>query len=77
MDYLKLGLGLVQLLSTFVRWMKDRQLLKAGEDALIAAEMRAHADQIHTAQVVRDGVAADLAADPSKLRADDGFKRPD
>jgi len=39
--------------------------------------LQATLDEIGKASAVRDAVRRDVERDPSKLRDDDGFKRPD
>jgi hypothetical protein len=58
-------------------WMKQRQLLDAGRAEAIAAQLKAALDEIACANEARDRVRRDLERNPSGVRDDDGFKRPD
>ena len=75
MTYAKLLLAVVGLLGDLVSWMKAKQLMDAGAAKAIAEAMRAQADEIHQAEVVRSSVRDDLTAHPDRVRVNDGFRR--
>ncbi len=76
MDWLKLALGVVQLLGFAVSYLKERKLIDSVGASLLADALRGQADEISNATAARDKVRTNAARDPdSILRDNDGFKR--
>ena len=76
MNWAALLLGLAQALALVLTWARERELMEAGKSELIAALLREQSDAIRKANAAR--AAADAVnADPTRLREDDGHRRPD
>ena len=58
-------------------WLKQRELLDAGEAQAISAHLTAALGEIEKANAARNTVRASVERDPASLRDDDGFKRND
>ena len=71
-----LNAGLIAV-NTLLSWMKERQLIDAGRAEVLTGHLQAALDEIGKANAARDAVRRDVERDPSGVRDDDGFKRPD
>lgn len=76
MDYFKLALGLITLLTKFLVYIREKELLKAGEAAAVANQMRTAASEIAKANKAREEARRNNANVPSTdSLPDDGFRR--
>lgn len=66
------ALGLINVVLALIR---DERLRGLGRKEAIAAGLEAAKSGMEIADAARKKVVDDIAADPSKLHADDGFKR--
>ena len=69
--------GVLTAANALLSWMRERQLVEAGRAEVLAGHLQAALNDIGKARAARDAVRRDVERDPSKLRDDDGFKRPD
>jgi hypothetical protein len=69
--------AMLTVAGTLLGWMKERQLLEAGRAEAAATNLRRALDEIASANEARTRMRRDIGRDPSSLRGDDGFKRPD
>ena len=72
LDLLK---ALLALAAGYLSFLQTRKLIAAGEAQAIASALRAADEAILKAKAARHRVAADLAADPERLREPDEFSR--
>ena len=77
MTWLGLLKALIIASGGFATWLGNRQLIEAGRAEAIGVHLKAVLDEIAAADRARDGVRAAVEREPSELRDDDGFKRPD
>ncbi len=76
MNWLKLVLGLIELLSSLLVWARERQLLDAGAQQEIAKALQAQADAITNANNARKEARSHIASTPkSDGLFNDGFRR--
>ena len=75
MNWASFFLGLTQLLVLALTWARERQLMDAGKQEVIAELLGREADAIKRASAARAAAAGSVTGD--KLREDDGFRRPD
>jgi hypothetical protein len=75
MGWLGLASGLVKLLSSFFKYLGDKQLLTAGEAMAAARSLEATLEVVTNAQNASDHVRRDPDSDYSK-RLRDRFRRP-
>ncbi len=73
--WLELLKALLALAAGYVSFLQTRKLIAAGEAQAIASALRAADEAIVKAKAARARVAADLAADPKRLREPDEFSR--
>lgn len=72
LDLLK---ALLALGAGYLSFLQTQKLIAAGEAQAIASALRAADEEIAKAKAARSRVAADLAADPDRLREPDEFSR--
>ena len=76
MDYLKLALGLITLLTRFITYLREKELLKAGEAQAIAMQMRTAASEIARANRAREEAAKrNASVSNGSSLPDDQFRR--
>ena len=63
------------LINTVLAFARDERMRGLGAKEAIASGLDAAKVGLEIADAARKKVADDIAADPSKLHADDGFKR--
>ena len=67
--------AVLSIAKALVGMMEQRKWMEAGAAQATLKGLREADDAIAKAQAVRQAVRDKLAADPSKLRDDDGFRR--
>jgi len=75
MTWASLALSLAKLLSAFVGFLNNKQLLDAGSAIAIANLQRRQADALRQAIIDRERVESELRANPNSVQSDDGFRR--
>jgi hypothetical protein len=75
-DYLRLALGLVKALSHFLMFLREKELLDAGEARAVARIMQEASNDIARAEKARDEIRKRNAAiDWNSKLPDDDFRR--
>jgi hypothetical protein len=75
-DYLRLALGLVQALSRLLMFLREKELLDAGEARAVARMMQEASNDISRAEKARDEARRRNAAiDYDSKLPDDTFRR--
>lgn len=77
MTWISLLKALLTAAGALAAWMQQRSLIQAGRAEAIAANLKGALDEIAKANVARDAARRDVVHNPSGLRDDDGFERPD
>lgn len=67
--------ALLALAAGYLSFLQTKKLIAAGEAQAIAKALRAADEEVAKAKAARNRVAADLAADPKRLREPDEFSR--
>lgn len=75
MTWVQIVAGLIGAIATLVAWLKDRQAIEAGVAQAISAQLQGAIDEIKRANVARDRVRSDIAADPDSVRKPDKYSR--
>lgn len=72
-DYLRLAIGLVQALVRFLTYLRERELLQAGEARAVARYLRQAAEDVSRANKARDETRRrnDSIPDDRSLPADE------
>lgn len=66
---------MTQLLVLALTWARERQLMDAGKQEVIAELLGREADAIKRASAARAAASGSIPGE--QLRTDDGFRRPD
>lgn len=72
-----LTLTLVKIVSAFIAYAQQKQLITAGEAIARLSILTSQHDTLVKANASREKVRSDIAHDPSSVMRDDGFKRKD
>jgi hypothetical protein len=72
-----LFLALLKLTGSLSAFLRERQLISAGQAQAAYELLKEQTDAMRIASQIRNDVSAGIDADPSKLRDDDDFKRRD
>ena len=75
MNWAQLFIGMTQLLVLALTWARERELIDAGKQAVIAELLGREADAIKRASAARAAASGSVTGD--RLYEDDGFRRPD
>ena len=65
------------LVGRVLRWWDEQQAIAKGRALERAAAAETEKEAAHEAETIRAEVRAAAAAEPERLRDDDGFRRPD
>ncbi len=72
----KLALTAVQLVSLFLTWLREKQLIKQGEANVIADILKQQVELIKEADEVRKRLDDDFKRDSSSVLRHDKYERP-
>lgn len=72
----KLALTAVQLVSLFLTWLREKQLIKQGEANVIADILKQQVELIKEADEVRKRLDDDFKRDPASVLRHDKYERP-
>jgi hypothetical protein len=77
MAYVQIVLGLIKLATSLAKYFERQGYLKQGEAKAILDAMEREAKDVEIALKIRRDARTEFERDPSGVRNDDGFKRPD
>lgn len=72
----KLALTAVQLVSLFLTWLREKQLIKQGEANVIADILKQQVELIKEADEVRKRLDDDFKRDSASVLRHDKYERP-
>jgi hypothetical protein len=73
----KLALTAVQLVSLFLTWIREKQLIKQGEANVIADILHQQVVAIQKADEIRKRLDDDFKRDPASILRHDKYERPE
>ena len=76
MTILSIIASVLSLAKWLVSWSERQGWIEEGRKQVILESLQRADDEIAKANAAREAVRTDIAANPDKLRDDDGFKRP-
>lgn len=75
LPWVKIVIAGLQFMTALIRMAETAKARQQGVDETIAAGLAAALKGMQDAQDARESVRNDIAANPGKLRTDDGFRR--